>query len=161
MSRILLSGTTQMAAATSSSHVNVELVRRWFQEVWNEGRIETVEELLGPDAVIHGLGEQGMAVRGPKAFLNFFSTMRTAFPDMRVQVEQVICEGEWFATRFSAVMSYTGGGLGFPANGKKAKVDGMAMGRILDGKIAEGWNIWDQRAMLTQLGAADLTRLLK
>ncbi|MFL6439896.1 MAG: ester cyclase [Terriglobales bacterium] len=161
MSRIQLSGTRQMAAATSSSHVNVELVRRWFQQVWNEGRIETVEELLASDAVVHGLGEQGKAVRGPKAFLGFFITMRSAFPDMRVQVEQVICEGEWFATRFSAVMTYTGEGLGFPANWKKAKVDGMAMGRIVDGKIAEAWNIWDQRALLTQLGAADPTRLLR
>ena len=44
-----------------------------------------VEELLAPDAVIHGLGEQGLAVRGPKAFLSFFATMRSAFPDIHVQ----------------------------------------------------------------------------
>jgi steroid delta-isomerase-like uncharacterized protein len=137
------------------------LVRRWFQQVWNEGRIETVEELLAPDAVIHGLGEQGLAVPGPKAFLSFFATMRSAFPDVHVQVEQVVNEGEWFAARFSASMTYTGTGLGFAANQKKAKIDGMAMGRVVEGKIVEGWNIWDQRSLLAQLDAADTTRLLK
>jgi steroid delta-isomerase-like uncharacterized protein len=154
-------GQQQMVSKSSSSESNEELVRRWFQQVWNEGRIETVEELLAPDAVIHGLGEQGLAVRGPKAFLNFFATMRSAFPDIHVQVEQVVNQGEWFAARFSASMTYTGGGLGFAANQKKAKIDGMAMGRIVNGKIAEGWNIWDQRALLAQLDAADSTRLLK
>jgi steroid delta-isomerase-like uncharacterized protein len=150
-----------MVSKGSSSESNEDLVRRWFQQVWNEGRIETVEELLAPDAVIHGLGEQGLAVRGPKAFLSFFATMRSAFPDIHVQVEQVVNEGEWFAARFSASMTYTGGGLGFAANQKKAKIDGMAMGRVVDGKIVEGWNIWDQRALLAQLDAADTTHLLK
>jgi steroid delta-isomerase-like uncharacterized protein len=136
-------------------------MRRWFQQVWNEGRIETIDELLAPDALIRGLGEQGQAVRGPKAFSTFYATMRSSFPDMKVQVEQVVTEGEWVAARFTSTMTYTGGGMGFPANGKKATVEGMAMGRIVDGKIVEAWNVWDQRALLTQLGTADNTRLLK
>ena len=151
----------QMVSRSSSSKSNAEVVQRWFQQVWNEGRIETVEELLAPDAVIHGLGEQGLAVRGPQPFLRFFLTMRSAFPDMRVKIEQVISEGEWFACRFSASMTYTGEGLGFPANGKKAKIEGMAMGKIVAGKIMEAWNVWDQRALLAQLVGADSTRFLK
>lgn len=140
---------------------NADLMRRWFQQVWNEGRIETIEELLAPDALVRGLGEQGQAVRGPKAFSAFFATMKSSFPDIKVQVEQVITEGEWSAALFTATMTYTGGGMGFPANGKKAKVEGMAMGRIVDGKIVDVWNIWDQRGLLRQLGAVDHTRLLK
>ena len=150
-----------MSSRSSSSKSNAEVVRRWFQQAWNEGRIETIEELLARDAVIHGLGEQGLAVRGPQSFLRFFLTMRSAFPDLRVEIEQVISEDEWFACRFSASMTYTGEGLGFPANGKKAKVGGMAMGKIVPGKIVEGWNIWDQRALLTQLVGADSTCFLK
>jgi predicted SnoaL-like aldol condensation-catalyzing enzyme len=124
------------------------LVRRWFQQVWNEGRIETVEELLAPDAVIHGLGEQGLAVPGPKAFLSFFATMRSAFPDVHVQVEQVVNEGEWFAARFSASMTYTGGGPGICRQSEEGQNRGHGNG---------SGRRWEDRRGLEHLGSTRAT----
>ena len=139
---------------------NADLVRRWFREVWNEDRSETVYELLATSAIIHGSGETGVTTRGPGEFLSFVKTMKTAFPDLRVTVEQTVSEGEWVTVRFTAEMTHTGTGLGFEPTGKRAKVAGMSMARVREGKIVESFDSWDQRGLLVQLGTLDPIRLI-
>ena len=77
-----------------SSDDNVQLMRRWFQEVWNEGRIQTVHELLSPDAVATGQRGAESKIRGPEEFEKFVREFRGAFPDIKVAIE---CEGGIFS----------------------------------------------------------------
>jgi SnoaL-like polyketide cyclase len=58
---------------------NKALVRRWFEEVWNQGRAASIDEMLASDAVVHGLGP---SVRGPSEFKPFQAMYRGAFPDI-------------------------------------------------------------------------------
>jgi len=139
---------------------NLEITKRWINEVWNECRTETAHELMAHDAVVYGLGEPGVSVRGPDAFLQFFATIRTAFPDLHMTIEHTVTEGDWVCVRFSTTGSYRGG-LGFPGNGKRAQVSGLAMVRLAEGKIVENWAMWDQRGMLLQIGAPENIRLLR
>ena len=48
---------------------NVALGRRWFEEVWNQKKSESVPELLAADCVMHVISETGEGVRGPAGFL--------------------------------------------------------------------------------------------
>ena len=136
-----------------SSDENIQLMRRWFQEVWNEGRIETVHELLSSDSVARGQRGGETEIHGPEEFAKFVREIRGAFPDIKVKVEDVFGAGDKVVLRWSGVMTHTGDGLGMPASGRTVRSGGISIARIVDGKIVEGWDSWDQLGMLEQIGA--------
>ena len=135
------------------SDENIKIVRRWFQEVWNKGQIETVHELLAPGAIARGQSGSNSELRGPDEFAAFVRTIRGAFPDIKVTVEDVFAAGDRVALRWSGTMTHTGDTLGLPATGKTVHSTGITIARIVEGKIVEGWDNWDQLGMLEQIGA--------
>ena len=135
-----------------SADENIQLMRRWFQEVWNEGRIQTVYELLAPDAIARGQRGATAEIRGPEEFVKFVSEIRGAFPDIKVTVEDVFGAGDKVVLRWSGVMTHTGDALGMPASGRTVRSTGITIARIVEGKIVEGWDCWDQLGMLEQIG---------
>lgn len=134
----------------SSVEENVHLMRRWFREVWNEGKIQTVYDLLSPNAV--GRGQTQSEIRGPKDFVPFVERIRTAFPDIKITIEDILGVEDKVVVRWSANMTHTGEGFDRPT-GKPVQVTGITIVRILNGQIIEGWDNWDQLAMLEQIGA--------
>jgi steroid delta-isomerase-like uncharacterized protein len=136
-----------------SAKENVALMRRWFEEVWNQGKVETVNELLAEDAVGVGQGEPGVEIHGPSDFIPFVQRIRGAFPDVKVTIEDAFGVRDKVVLRWSATMTHQGDHLGMPASGKPVRITGMTMVRIRDGKIVEGWDNWDQLAMMQQIGA--------
>lgn len=131
------------------------VLRRWFAEVWNERRLDRVATLLAPDGVAHGLAEGGTDdVRGPEAFRRFIETMLAEFDEFRIDVEDVIADGDRVAVRWVAHGRYRGTTLapGTPA-GQPIWLTGMTMARVANGQIVEGWNNWDIMGLMRQLGA--------
>jgi steroid delta-isomerase-like uncharacterized protein len=132
---------------------NPTLARRWFEEVWTQGREATIDELMASRCLIHGLGNETLDKDG---FKKFHHDYRDAFPDVKITVDQTVSEGDLVAVRWSGTGTHTGGGLGFDATNKPARFGGMTFIRIQDGKLIEGWNIFDQFGMLAQLGKIQL-----
>ena len=135
---------------------NEKFVYRWFDEVWNEGRVEAVDEMFAADGIAHGLGEYGRDAIGPEAFKPFVRRLKAAFPDLRFTVDGTIEQGDQIATRFSVTMTHTGDDLGFPATGRHAEVTGISVCRIKDGQIVEAWNNWDVYGLMQQLDSNPL-----
>jgi len=135
------------------SEQNVDIVRRWFQEVWNEGRLQTIHELMAEDAV--GIGQAGpeAVIRGPQQFQPFVEKLREAFPDIHVTIEDAFGSGDKVAARWSATMTHRGGQLGVPPSGKRVRITGISIVRIANGQIVEGFDNWDQFTMLRGIGA--------
>jgi steroid delta-isomerase-like uncharacterized protein len=129
---------------------NKATMRRWFEEVWNQGRVGAIDEMLPTHGVVHGLGPD---VHGPAEFKPFHATFRDAFPDMRIDLDEMIAEGDLVAARWTATGTHRGDSLGFPATGQRAQFSGMVFGRFENGQIVEGWNNFDQLGLFTQLGA--------
>ena len=131
------------------------VLRRWFAEVWNERRLDRVQELWAPDGIAHGLAEGGADdVHGPEAFRRFIESMLAEFDDFRIDVQDVITEGDRVAVRWVAQGSYRGTALAPDApSGRRVQVTGMTMARVANGQIVEGWNNWDIMGMMQQLGA--------
>jgi steroid delta-isomerase-like uncharacterized protein len=129
------------------------LVHRWFEEVWNQGREDTIDELLAKDGRIFGLGENDVEVRGPYGFKPFFRNLRTSFPDMKIRIEDTIAEGNKAAVRVVLEGTHSGGGLGIPPSGRRVRIAGIVMVAAADGKLIAGWNSWDQLGLLRQVGA--------
>jgi steroid delta-isomerase-like uncharacterized protein len=132
---------------------NIELMKRWFREVWNEGKLDTIHELLSPDAVATGQGGAGVVMHGPADFVPFAERIRSTFPDIKTTVEDAFGVEDKVVVRWSAGMTHRGDALGIPATGKPVRITGMTLVRIANGQIVEGWDNWDQLAMLEQIGA--------
>ncbi len=129
------------------------IVRRWFDEVWTAGRVASIDTLMAPGCVVHGLGAE---MRGPEAFKPFHSAYRNAFPDVKINLDHIVAEGDIVAARWSGTGTHRGDGLGFPATGKTVQLSGMTFARIQNGKLVEGWNIFDQLGMFQQLDIVKL-----
>jgi len=129
------------------------MIHRWFDEVWNQGRLETIDELFAEESVAHGLGEGGRMVRGPAAFKPLVQNLRAAMPDLHIGVEDIVVDGDRAAFRVVLQGTHTGDGLGVPPSGRPVRVAGMVMVRFENGRIMEGWNSWDQLGLLQQIGA--------
>jgi len=139
------------------SEENKAFIRRWFDEVWNRGREEAVDEMLSDECVANGLaGESGQAPRGPAGFKPFFRKFRESFPNIEIVVEDVIAEGDKVAARCSVRGHHRGDSLGFAATQQPVEFTGMTIVRIRDGKIVEAWNNFDFMTMFQQLGALRL-----
>ncbi len=132
---------------------NAALMRRWFDEVWNKGRAEAIDEMFAADGIAYGLGEAGVDVCGPVAFKPFVERMRGAFPNFELTIDDTITEGDKGAARWTARMTHRGDHLGLPATGKQVVITGMSIIRVRDGQIVEGWNNWDISGLMQQLGA--------
>jgi predicted ester cyclase len=130
---------------------NVALVRRWFKEVWNEGRVQTIYDLMDPNGTCTGQDLPGIELKGPAAFVGLFNRLHGAFPDIHIQLEDVFGVDDKVTVRWSAVMTHTGDHLGIPATNKKARITGISIARIEKNKIVQGWDNWDQFALMQQL----------
>ena len=137
------------------SEENKALVRRWFEEVWNKGRAEAIDEMFAEDGVAHGLAGDAGSLRGPAGFRPFHRSFRDAFPDIRVTVEDVIAEGDKVAALCSVQATHGGDTLGFAATGRAVEIGGMTFARVRDGKIVEAWNNFDFMALFVQIDAVE------
>lgn len=131
---------------------NDALVRRWFEEVWNKGRADAVDEMLAEDALVFGLSDNGEPVHGPAEFKAFHQTFRAAFPEVIVIVEDIVSEGDKIAVRCTVRGRHTGDSLGFAATHADTEFTGIAIVRIVNDKIVEAWNNFDFLTMYKQLG---------
>ena len=136
------------------SEANKQLIERWFEEVWNKGRADAIDEMIAEDCVIHGLsGATGQPVKGPTQFKTFHTTFREAFPDITVAVEDMVVEGDKVAARCSVYGKHAGDSLGYKASQAPVEFTGMVIVRVKNGKIAEAWNNFDFMKMYQQIGA--------
>jgi steroid delta-isomerase-like uncharacterized protein len=132
---------------------NVKIMRRWFEDVWNNGKTATIHELMAPEAVGIGQGGPEVAIKGPHEFQVFVEKLRGAFPDIKVTIEDAFESGDKAVARWSATMTRTGDHLGLPASNKKIRITGISMVQVANGKIVAGWDNWDQMTMLKEIGA--------
>lgn len=139
------------------SEENKALVRRWFEEVWNKGRAEAIEEMFDEEGVAHGLASEGGGqLRGPNEFRPFFERFHGAFPDISVEVVDTVAEGDRVAARCAVRGRHQSDALGFAATQQPVDFEGICIVRIRDGKIVEAWNQFDFMRMFEQLGALRL-----
>jgi steroid delta-isomerase-like uncharacterized protein len=132
---------------------NKALIARWFEEVWNQGRTELIDEMRARETVATGLADGSQESRGPEPFKAFYTNLRIAFPDLRVTVDDVLAEGDKVAARISIGGTHMGDALGAPPTGKTVQFSGIILARIEDGKIVQSWNSLDLLSLLKQIGA--------
>ena len=140
-----------MSEANTSA--NKAIVRRWFEEVWNQGREETIDELFATHGIGYGLGDTEAPVHGPAEIKPFVRNLRGALPDIHMKIEDSIAEGDKVTVRITVEGTHKGGQLGVAPTGRRIRIEGIVVIRIANGQLVEGWNSWDQLGLLRQIGA--------
>lgn len=126
-----------------------QVVRRFFEEVVG-GNLDLVEELVAPDCVIHGAGNE---FRGVEAVRQNLKKQMNTFEAWKARVIFQITEGDTVASHLELTGRHVGETLGIPATGNDVAFTGMFVDRVVDGKIVEGWHYPDFLTMVRQLNA--------
>jgi steroid delta-isomerase-like uncharacterized protein len=132
------------------SEQNKALERRFAEEVWNQGNLAVLDELLAPQFVEY-TAPPGLPP-GPAGLKAFVQMYRAAFPDAHLTIEDLLADGDKVVSRWTGTGTHLGPLFGIPATGKKMSVEGIGIHRYSEGKIIESWNVFDQLSMLQQLG---------
>jgi steroid delta-isomerase-like uncharacterized protein len=130
---------------------NLEKSRGIFEEVWNQKRVEKIDELVATDYIHHDVLSPDQ--QGIDAYKQFVQLYRNAFPDIHFKIEDEIADGDTVVIRWTVTGTHNGDLPGLPRTGKAISVTGITIARLSDGKFVEAWNNWDALGMMQQLGA--------
>lgn len=118
---------------------NKAIVRRLVTEVLNGGNLDVIDELYAPALA--------------KGARRWIAPFRASFPDVRMEIVELIAEGDKVVGRFTCSATHLGEWLGHPPTGRRfEKIDEVAIFRIRDGRIVRGWSLEDTLERLRQLG---------
>ena len=125
------------------------ILRRMFDEIINQGRLDVADEMFAEDYVDHGpMGD----LAGRDAFKQLVAQWRAAVPDVHCEIDTVVAEGDLCAWLVRATGTHTGDALGFPATGRRFETVSANIGRFRDGRAAEHWSEQGMFPMLAQIG---------
>ena len=133
-----------------STEENKARMNRIPLEVFNEGKLGVVDELMAADYVEH-VATPGFP-GGTAGLKQFVTALRAAFPDFNYTVDDSIAEGDKVVQRVTARGTMKGAFAGMPATGKQATWTETHIARVADGKLVEHWADQDRLGMLQQLG---------
>ena len=131
---------------------NKTVSRRFFEEVFGKGNLNVLDEITAKDHVNSGPGAISGLPNGPEGSKQFVTAYRNAFPDVHFTIDDQIAEGDKVVTRWTAQGTHQGELAGLPATGRSSTVTGIVVDRLVNGKIAESWGIFDEFGMMQQLG---------
>ena len=141
---------------TPEASMNVErnkaTARRWSEELWSKGNLAVADEIIAADYVRHDAGDPFPA-RGPADVRRIVTMLRSMLPDLTIEVEAMVAEGDFVVSRYTATATDSRGYMGKPPTGKTIRTSAMQMFRFgNDGKIVESWAVRDDLGTLRQLG---------
>ena len=131
---------------------NKALVARFIDEIFNRGNMSAADELLAPNFVEHEHLPAGVP-RDREGVKMLSSMLRSAFPDLKVTIDDTIVEGDKVVVRMTWSGTHRGEFMGVPASGKSVSIGVIDIIRVSGGKLVEHWGQMDAMAMLQQIGA--------
>ena len=135
-----------------SAEQNKALARRLVEEVFNQGNMSVIDELLSPDFVEHEQLPPEMPP-GREATKLMFTMLRSAFPDFKATIEHLIAEGDKAVLSMTWTGTQQGEFMGVPSTGKSMSIGVIDIFRLAEGKFVEHWGQTDMMGMMQQLGA--------
>ena len=129
---------------------NKTIVRSFFETLWNEKRLDRLDQLVAPD-YIDGNPMPGQAA-GLEGAKQKWAMYFAGIPDLSANIEDLVAEGDRVVIRFTAEGTHHGTLLGVPPTGKRLRVTAIAIYRLVGGKIVEHWEEGDRLGLFQQLG---------
>jgi steroid delta-isomerase-like uncharacterized protein len=130
---------------------NKTVYRRFLQEVFNEGQLARTDELLSPSYVFHDAPPG--TPEGAEGIRHVVTMFRTAFPDLKITIEEMVAERDKVCVRVTTRGTHKGTLFEIAPTGKAVTMTGLTMVTIKDGRVAESWVKNDVMGLLKQLEA--------
>lgn len=140
-----------MSAAVLADQTKA-IARRLFDELWNKGNLAAADELIDANCTHHDPATPDIGT-GPAAQKNLVTMYRSAFPDLSVNVHDIIGEGNIAAIRWTSTGTHRGELFGIAPTGNRITITGISLLRTDRGKVAESWGNWDTLGLMRQIGA--------
>jgi len=132
---------------------NKEIARRFYEECWNQGKVERLDQYVSKDCRYHDPVFPAL-VPGLDSLKNHITMSRGAFPDLRFTLDDMIAERDEVVVHWTARGTQQGQFLGIAPTRKTASVTGTSIYRIKNQRMVEQFADWNLLTLLEQLGAA-------
>jgi steroid delta-isomerase-like uncharacterized protein len=130
---------------------SIALSRRLIEEVWNNRRLDVVNDLIAANHTNHDPNSPDFG-KGPEAYKRLVNLYTTAFPDLHITIEDTVSEDDKLVISWNVSGTHKGDLRGTPPTNKKMSVEGITISRHANGKIQESRVSWDALGMMQQLG---------
>ncbi|HUY36165.1 MAG TPA: ester cyclase [Pirellulales bacterium] len=141
--RELLAAPLTADGGESAQAIQTEaIVCRWFEEIWNQRRLDVIEELAASDCVLRA---EGVEFRGHAAIRRRGEAIQAAFSDVEFVVEQMLSAADMVMSRWRMAATHSGPWMGAPASGERVIMYGASWIRLEGGLLREGWDYWQPR----------------
>jgi len=135
---------------------NKALVSRWIDEIWNQGKLATIDEIFDSSFTFN------YAFPGITADLAGYkmtvSAFRNSFQEMHITCEEMVAEGDKVAVRWSGRSVHKGNFMGIPPTNKQVTTAGICIDYIKGGRIVQEWMQMDMLGLMQQIGAVPSKR---
>ncbi|MEO8725784.1 MAG: ester cyclase [Acidobacteriaceae bacterium] len=126
-------------------------VQQKFGDTVNSGNLREFEHLVAEDSLDHDPAPG--QVKGPDGYMELFSKMRQAFPDLKVSVDQLVADEDHVAIAYTMRGTHRGNFMGVAGTGKEIHAHGVQIARFRQGKMVERWGSSDELGIMRQIGA--------
>ncbi len=126
------------------------VVNEWI-EAWNSQDLAAARDLLMPDYQRHDANLPDLD--GAQAGVDFITSIANGFPDVHLQIEQLVVQDGLVAARLTARGTHQGAFMGIPPTGREVTIEVMDIYRLAGDKIAEEWAVMNTMGLLQQIGA--------
>lgn len=134
-----------------ADHQKRRVIERYFEEVWNQGKLDVLDELLARDYVNHS-SSIADSPPGPAGVKPIVTAMRSAFPDLHYTIERMVIGSDAVAVRVRMTGTHEGEFFGIPPTGRPFDVTQTNIELFRDGKIVAHWRNTDELSLMRQLG---------
>ncbi len=137
---------------------NKDVVRRLYREVWNERKLHVIDELLSRSHALLDPMIDSASV-GPAAYREQVQRLTGAFPDLRFNVDEYICERDKVVAVWTITGTHKGPAFGIAPTNKRVTVPGISIHQLSEGKILDSQAQWDALGVMVQLGVSRPTKM--
>ena len=132
---------------------NKQIVQRFMEDCWNQGRLDALSGLVTDDCRIHDPVFPSLT-SGAQNLRSHIESCRRAFPDLSFTIDDTIAERDEVVIQWTGTGTHSGDFLGMPPTNRRASVKGTSIFKFDGGKIVEQWSHWNLMTMMEQLGMA-------
>lgn len=129
----------------------IEIVRSFYREIWNKGRLEAIPDICHRDMIFRG--SLGVHKNGSEGFAEYVRQVRGALDDYRCDIEETVAEGDRVFAKMRFTGKHTGEFLGYAPTGASVHWAGAALFHTARGRIVDLWVLGDVHGLIGRLSA--------
>lgn len=136
---------------------NIATIKKAVEAV-NQRDFAVLRDLIRPEFQRHDLAGALPEVSGAEGAVDLIQLLLQAMPDLQIDLKQVIAAEDRVAAHITVSGTHQGELFGVPGTGKRVEINGINLYRLVEGKIAETWQLGDIWGLMRQVGAAPVPR---